>query len=63
MNERHLRHVLREFVRHDNTARPHQTLELELPEPRIEPPAAESGQVVSRPVLGGLTHECEREAA
>ena len=63
VNERHLRHVLREFVRHYNGARPHQALELEVPDAGMGPPAARSGPVVSRPVLGGLTHEYEREAA
>ena len=39
MNERHLRYVLREFVRQYNAARPHQTLELDVPEPGTGPPA------------------------
>lgn len=63
INERHLRYVLREFVRHYNAARPHQTLELDVPEPGTGPPAELHGPVVSRPVLGGLTHEYERGAA
>ena len=63
VNERHLRYVLREFVCHYNTARPHQALELEAPEPGRGPPGVKSGPIVSRPVLGGLTHEYERKAA
>ena len=63
VNERHLRYVLREFVRHYNAARPHQTLELDVPEPRTGPPAPARAPIVSRPVLGGPTHECERKAA
>ena len=63
VNERHLRYVLREFVRHYNEARPHQALDLEAPEPRTGPPSAASGPIFSRPVLGGLTHEYERKAA
>ena len=63
VNERHLRYVLREFVRHYNTARPHQALDLEVPEPGRGPPGAKSDPIVSRPVLGGLTHEYERKAA
>ena len=63
VNERHLRHVLREFVRHYNRARPHQALELEVPERVTGPPSAASGPIVSRPVLGGLTHEYQRKAA
>ena len=63
VNERHLRHVLHDFARHYNDARPHQSLELEVPnaQPRASP--ATSGSVVSRSVLSGLTHEYEREAA
>ena len=63
VNERYLRHVLCDFVRHYNEARPHQALELEVPEqqPRVSP--ATSGRIVNRPVLAGLTHEYEREAA
>ena len=63
MNERHLRYVLREFVRHYHAARAHQTLELDVPEPGTGPPAPATGPIVSRPVLGGLTHEYERKAA
>ncbi|MDA1061543.1 MAG: integrase core domain-containing protein [Chloroflexi bacterium] len=60
VNERHLRNVLREFVEHHNEARPHQALELRVPheQPRARPAA--SGRIVSRPVLGGLTHEYDR---
>ena len=61
VNERHLRYLLREFVRHYNAARPHQALELEVPEPGTGPPVDASGPIISRPVLGGLTHEYERE--
>ena len=63
VNERHLRYVLREFVRHYNTARPHQALELQVPESGSGPPDVMSAPIVSRPVLGGLTHEYERRAA
>ena len=63
VNERHLRHVLHQFIRHYNDARPHQALELQVPreQPRASP--ATAGRIISRPVLGGLTHEYEREAA
>ena len=63
VNERHLRRVLREFVGHYNGARPHQALELQVPEPRAGSPPATAGHIISRPVLGGLTHEYERAAA
>jgi len=56
VNERHPRCVLRE-----DAARPHRTLELEVPEPKLVL-APEAGPVVSGRVLGGLTHEYERAA-
>ena len=37
VNERHLRHVLHDFVRHYNNARPHQSLELEARTPSQGP--------------------------
>ncbi len=63
LNERHLRGVLREFVQHYNEARPHQANGLQAPErPSVADRAAE-GRIICRSVLGGLTHEYEREAA
>ena len=63
VNERHLRYALREFVRHYNEARPHQRWISKLPSQGRDRPAPASGPIVSRPVLGGLTHEYERKAA
>jgi transposase InsO family protein len=63
VNERHLRAVLREFVRHYNETRPHRALELEVPLEAERPSPSAKGRVIRRPVLGGLTHEYEREAA
>ena len=63
MNERDLRHVLREFVRHYNGARPHQALALGVPEPGPPPGAGATGPVIGRPVLGGLPLVLVREAA
>ena len=64
VNERHLRLVLRDYVAHYNHVRPHQALELWAPDDRRprSPPRSE-GQVVGRPILGGLHHEYERLAA
>ena len=64
VNERHLRPVLREYVAHYNHVRPHQALELWAPDDRRprSPPRSE-GQVVGRPILGGLHHEYQRLAA
>jgi transposase InsO family protein len=63
VNERHLRRVLREFVGHYNEARPHQALGLQAPDEQSRTSPAATGRIVSWPVLGGLTHEYEREAA
>ena len=65
VNERHLRaDSLRECVARYNHVRPHQALELWAPDDRRprSPPRSE-GQVVGRPILGGLHHEYERLAA
>jgi transposase InsO family protein len=58
-NERHLRAVLAEVVRYDNLERPHRTLHLETPVPRLR---ARAGPIRLRPVLGGLHHAYERAA-
>ena len=63
VNERHLRHVLRDFVAHYNEARPHQALALQVPEEGARASPKTAGHIVSRPVLAGLTHEYEWEAA
>jgi putative transposase len=62
VNERRLRHVLRDFIHHDNAARPHQALALQVPDQQSRARPAMSGRIVSRPVLAGLTHEYEWEA-
>jgi len=59
LNQQHLAAVLTEFVRYYNTERPHRTLRLETPEPRVRPAI---GPVRSRPVLHGLHHIYERAA-
>ncbi len=63
VNERHLRHVLRDFIRHYNEARPHQTLQLQVPDGHARASPVNIGRIASRPVLGGLTHEYEWKAA
>jgi transposase InsO family protein len=54
LHARHLRAVLRAFVRQDNAERPHRSLGLQTPRPAACPDA---GPVRSRPILGGL-HKC-----
>jgi putative transposase len=59
-NRRHLRHVLREFVDHYNTHRPHRALGLAPPEPRHPPPTRTSPPTATirrHDRLGGLIHE------
>ena len=61
VNEAHLRRVMKEYIEHYNTARPHQGIEQRCPIP-IES-ARRDGTVKRRDVLGGLIHEYSREAA
>ena len=59
LSERHVRSVLAGFVAYYNQDRPHRSLGLETPVSRRRPVA---GEVISRPVLGGLHHIFERAA-
>jgi len=59
LNEQYLSAVLTEFVRYYTTERPHRTLRLETPQPRVR---SATGPVRSRPVLHGLHHIYERAA-
>jgi len=61
LSEAHLRWVLREYVRYYNERRPHQALGHLPPEALPEYPC--HGEVVSRPVLGGLINDYYRLAA
>ena len=56
---RHLLRTVREFADYYNTARPHQSLDRNLPVPR-EVEAV--GNVSATPVLGGLHHRYFRAA-
>jgi putative transposase len=62
LNRRHLERVLRVFVEHYNTQRPHRALELQPPQPQ-QSPAATIGEVRRHDRLGGLIHEYYRAAA
>jgi transposase InsO family protein len=59
LNDRHFDHVVREYVRFYNEARPHQGLRQRTPIP-VERPS--EGKIVSLPVLGGLHHDYRRAA-
>ena len=61
LNEAHLRWVLEEYVRYYNERRPHQSLQHLPPEaPDVYP---REGEIVARPVLGGLINDYYRLAA
>jgi len=61
-HERHLRRVLKEYIRYYNEHRTHLGLEKDCPEPRsIEQP--DSGQIRFESMVGGLHHRYYRQAA
>jgi putative transposase len=57
VGERHLRHVLAEYIDHYNGHRPHRTLAQAPPEGRAESDADGNVRVLRRDRLGGLIHE------
>jgi len=59
LGQGHLLRRLREYGDYYNTARPHQSLDGNAPEPRE---VERVGEVVARPVLGGLHHRYYRAA-
>lgn len=61
-NQRHLRVVLTEYIRHYNGRRPHRACGLRRPQPTQ--PVADSGyeRIKCHPVLDGLINEYERAA-
>jgi putative transposase len=63
LNRRHLEQVLRVYVDHYNTQRPHRALKPQPPEPEKPAPTATIGAIRRRNRLGGLIHEYYRTAA
>jgi putative transposase len=63
LNRRHLERVLRVFVEHYNTQRPHRALDLQPPQPAEPPPTPTIGEIHRHDRLGGLIHEYHRNAA
>jgi transposase InsO family protein len=62
-NQRHLHHVLSEYLWHYNAARPHRGIDLQTPVPMTAPsPAGPADEVTRVDVLGGLIHEYRRAA-
>jgi putative transposase len=61
----HLEQVLRVYVEHYNTHRPHRALGLQPPDPGVEPALSSKdppAQVHRRDLLGGLVHQYRRAA-
>jgi transposase InsO family protein len=63
VNRRHLERVLRVYVEHYNTQRPHRALNLQPPQPQHPPPTPTVGDVRRHDRLGGLIHEYYQAAA
>lgn len=62
LNEEHLRRILRRYLAHYHSWRPHLSLDMDCPESRaVHPP--EAGEVIEIPEVGGLHHHYERRAA
>jgi putative transposase len=55
--ERHLRHVLDQYARHDNGQRPHRGRQLQPPRPDHPIPALPAQRITGRSILGGLINE------
>jgi putative transposase len=62
LDERHLRGVLAEYVRHYNGRRPHRSRGLRPPLPTHAVTDLSSQRIKRQPVLGGLINEYERAA-
>ena len=62
LSERHLRRIVTDYVTYFNQARPHQGIDQRIPcgSPRPDHP---EGEIVGKPVLGGLHHDYRRKAA
>jgi putative transposase len=57
LNERHLAYVLREYERYFNTARPHQGICQQIPDPPLARNLTAIGKVERRDILGGIIHD------
>jgi putative transposase len=61
LSEAHLRPLLRAYLADYSTARPHQSLDNNSPQPRmVEPPPR--GRIIAIPQVGGLHHRYQRVA-
>jgi putative transposase len=63
-SDQHIYRIVKQYVHYFNYARPHQGISQQIPcRPRCLNKSDTDGQVVSRPVLGGLHHDYQRRAA
>lgn len=61
LSEKQLRRLVKEYVQHFNADRPHQGIDQRIPS-RVGSSSGE-GEIVARPVLGGLHHAYRRKVA
>jgi transposase InsO family protein len=61
LNEAHLRRLLHGYIGYYNTARPHQSLDHNSPQPRLVEPSPRS-RIIAIPQVGGLHHRYTRVA-
>lgn len=62
LSEKHSRRLVKEYVDYFNDDRPHQGIYQRIPSVPALSPVGE-GEIVARPVLGGLHHAYSRKAA
>ncbi len=63
LGERHLRRLLREYVDdYFNECRPHQGIDQTIPKSTANDNVVAVGDVIARPILGGLHHDYQRVA-
>jgi transposase InsO family protein len=62
LSEKQLRRLVNEYVQFFNEDRPHQGIDQRIPAGPDSSPSIE-GEIVARPVLGGLHHAYSRQAA
>ena len=62
LNETHLRRLLSQYLIYYHRARPHLSLDKDVPEPRLVE-RTDQGRNVEAPLVGGLHHRYSRMAA
>ena len=57
LNQSHLAYVLREYETYFNSARPHQGIQQQIPDPPLNGSLEDTGKVKRRDILGGIIHD------